>query len=64
MKLKDRYFAPTPAKVKRILLIVKAALTAAAGSAYMEGSPKLAFWLTVSIGAINEICQFTHESDK
>ena len=64
MKLKDRYFAPTPANIKRFLLVVKAAFTAAAGTVYVQGNTTFAFWIAIGAGVINEILQFSYESDK
>ncbi|CAB5226103.1 hypothetical protein UFOVP754_42 [uncultured Caudovirales phage] len=64
MKLKDRYFAPTPANIKRFLLVIKAVFTAAAGTAYVQGDPTFAFWIAIGTVAINEILQFTHEDNK
>ena len=63
MKLKDRYFAPTPVKVKRFLIVVKAAFTAAAGTVYVQGDATLAFWIAIGAGVINELLQFTYEKD-
>ena len=63
MKLKDRYFAPTPTNIKRFLLVIKAAFTAAAGTIYAQGNPTFAFWIAIGAGVINEILQFSHESN-
>jgi len=64
MKLKDRYFAPTPANIKRFLIVIKAAFTAAAGTVYVQGDPTFAFWIAIGAGVINEILQFSHEPNE
>ena len=58
-KLKEKYFSPVPAAVKRLLLIIKAGATAAAGTAYVNDNPQLAMWILVGLGVINEILQLT-----
>lgn len=64
MKLKDRYFAPTPANIKRFLIVIKAAFTAAAGTVYVQGDPTFAFWIAIGAGVINEILQFSYEPNE
>lgn len=56
-----KYFAPTPAHIKKLLLLFKAALTAMAGNEYMQGNPQRSFWILVALGVINEALNFTTE---
>lgn len=60
-KLSELYMAPVPPVVKRVLMIIKAGLTAAASAAYMNDNPTVAMWTLVLLGVINEILQFTKE---
>ena len=56
------YFAPTPKHIKKLLLLIKAALSTIAVSQYMDGNPKGSLICAVILGVINEALNFTTET--
>lgn len=55
------YYKPTPKRVQRILLAVKGILATVAGSSYLSGHEKAAFWIMIATGAISELVNLMHD---
>lgn len=53
-----RYLSPTPANVARLLIAAKTILMGIAGSAFIMGNTKTAFYIAVATGILNEAASF------
>jgi hypothetical protein len=53
-----RYLSPTPANVARLLIGIKTVLGTIAGAEMIAGNAKMAFYIMLAIGIVNEGANF------
>lgn len=50
----SQYFQPSPKNIQKWLLALKGLMTTIGGATYFQ-DPKMAFWILVATGVVNEL---------
>ena len=64
MNLWKRYLSPTPKNVAKAMMAIKAVLMTIAGTEMAVGNAKLAFWIAVGTGVLNELSNFLTKQEE